>query len=162
MAERFINNLLLKELVQKKEKNEKETLKKINEEYEKMILNYNLNVERIVQLSIMEAEIYLHEALGFDFYILTEERIKEIMHYKLHSKLNIRSIQNIYCNLKKEDYIKNLHICPEIKFLYDNGFLEITDYDMHIYDLNCNKLFAFNILKEYLIFDLIKVVLNFM
>jgi len=167
MAESFVNNLLLTELIKKREKNENETFERINEEYEKMMKNCNYNANRIIQLWITECEVLLkkYNEKVFSFFSLTRERLQKASHYRFDDKYYeiLDFIKDMNCYLPKKNYTSNLHVCPEMNFLYDHGFLEFTVQfgDRAMYLVGSKKLIAFNVLKKYLIVDLIQVVLKF-
>jgi len=152
MAETVISEMFLKDLLEQQIINERQIETKIEEKFNKCIVFNNFSKDDIAQLEIMYCELYIHDDdIIIDVFNDTNTELKKNKNLK-------KEIAKISNSLKIEDYVKNLYVCPEMQFLYDNGFLEISEDGMFV---NRKKLFAYNVLKEYLIFELVEIVLNF-
>jgi hypothetical protein len=152
MAKTVISEMFLEELIEKQIIKDREIQGKIDSKFNKCIVFNNFSKDEMVQLEIMYAEMYIYD----------DNKIIDVFndtHTTLKKNKNLKKkIENVIDNLKIEDYVKNLYVCPEMQFLYDNGFLEFKEDEIII---NRKKLFAYDVLKEYLIFELVEIVLNF-
>jgi hypothetical protein len=172
MATNIINTLLLHELRNKKYDRIAQRVSKVNYEYQKIIFDLNFpindfNIDKLAQVIIMEAEFEVYNQSSYYINALNNEDLRQIISYVYRNDLEIinnkfktirKNFYEVFKMLKKEDYVRNLYVCPEMQFLYYHGFLEITDFDMHI--PNKKHIFVHHILKKYLTFDLIKFVLK--
>jgi len=140
----IFDNILLKE---RKEKLQDKKRKRINNKYQEIC---DAVKDKIAQIIIIDAEDMIHDdTYCFDYVV----RFEEVLDCELPDFLKA-----IYASLKDEDIIRNLKFCPDMQFLYENGFLKIEDYEI---SLDQQKFIIFKLLEKHLIFDLIKIVLHF-
>jgi len=174
MATNIISAILLNKLENKKYDRIAQRVSQVNYEYQKIIfdLNFPINnftIDKLAQVIIMEAEFQVYDQSSYYISALNNEDLRQIICYVYKNDLEIinnrfetirKNFNEVFKMLKKEDYVRNLYVCPEMQFLYYHGFLEITDFDMHI--PNKKNIFVHHILKKYLKFNLIKFVLEFL
>jgi hypothetical protein len=142
----IFDNILLKE---RKEKLQDKKRKRIDNKYQEIV---DVFKDKIAQIIIIDAESYIHN----DSYCY--DNVSDFEHIFDEKEEILPFLKEIHGYLKDEDIIRNLKLCPDMQFLYENGFLKIDDYEI---SLDQQKFVIFKLLEKHLIFDLIKIVLHF-